>query len=236
MRSLAVARSFAPLLARSLAASRFEISAAVADARCPRPDRGPGTRGPARKTPRRSRSRSIDRAGGGVAEVSSTFHLDETRARTCQRVAEDALSLSADRSTGRWVGRRVGWSVGRLVGWSIDRSIESRSSANTQLGNTERRRRRRRIPERIGISISVARKIEDARIVEERGTADGDEGERKFDVRFVIDRSIDSRRAGRWMQPRKIAVEISCRHRSIGATIVIRGGSLCVRVLTQPMI
>lgn len=105
--------SFVRSFTRSLAASRFEISTAVADTRCPRPDRAPAREVP--RTPRRSRSRSIDRSGGGVAEVFSTFHLDEARARTCRRVAEDVLSLSADRSIARQVGRSVDRSIDRFA-------------------------------------------------------------------------------------------------------------------------
>jgi len=47
----ALSRSLVRLLTRSLAASGFEISAAVVDVRCPRSDRGPGTR----REPRRDR-------------------------------------------------------------------------------------------------------------------------------------------------------------------------------------
>lgn len=90
-------------LVRSLAASGFEISAAVVDVRCPRSDRGPGTR----REPRRSRSRSIDRLA--LAESSSVPHfvdrenpLDEARTTCPHKAAEDGhgfvICLTIDRS------------------------------------------------------------------------------------------------------------------------------------------
>lgn len=77
MRSLVVAHSSARSLARSLAASGFEISVAVVDVRCPRSDRGPGTE--REREPRQSRL-EIDRSPsiGGIAEVSPTSFAGKT--------------------------------------------------------------------------------------------------------------------------------------------------------------
>lgn len=99
VRSLAVARSPARSLARSLAASGFEISAAVVDVRCPRSDRGH------EREPRRSRPRSIDRIASAESLKCPPLRQPGKPpcrgAHTCPHKAEDGHDFVIRRSIDR---------------------------------------------------------------------------------------------------------------------------------------
>jgi len=71
----ALSRSLVRLLTRSLAASGFEISAAVVDVRCPRSDRGPGTRREPRRDRVQDRSIHFQRIFGSCRRESTRLFL-----------------------------------------------------------------------------------------------------------------------------------------------------------------
>lgn len=175
---------------------------------------GPGTRGPENAA---SIALEIDRSRRRRGRRSVLHFPPRRGART---------HVSA-RSRGRAIVicRSIDRSAGRSVGRSVDRSIRDLARIYT-VGVHPRTDREFHLRER-----EAERSRERGRRSSSTNKADdGDKGGWKYDIRSVIDRSIDSRQAGRWMQPWKIVVEISCRHRSIGATIVIRSGSLCARI------
>jgi len=95
---------------RSLAASRFEISAAVANARCPRSDRGLVTREtPSKRPPRWSRSRSVDRIAPAelpkCPPTLSTRKISSSRRvyiHKCTYKVEDGRDIVIRRSIESW--------------------------------------------------------------------------------------------------------------------------------------